>query len=51
MVELMSKIIQNAPAGHRGEGNSIEQKEDFVQLMEGKTGEEVICWLFWQGLK
>ena len=38
----MSKIIQNAPAGHRGEGNSIEQKEDFVQLMEGKTGEGAV---------
>lgn len=31
MVELMSKIIQNAPAGHRGEGNSIEQKEIYAQ--------------------
>ena len=32
MVELMSKIIRNALAERRGEGNRIEQKEVFVQL-------------------
>ena len=39
MVELMSKIIRNDPAGRLGEGNRIEQKEVFVQLGEGKQGE------------
>ena len=42
MVELMSKIIQNALAGHRGEGNSIEQKEDFVQFRGGRIGEGAV---------
>ena len=51
MVELMSKIIRNAPAGRLGEGNQIEQKEVFVQCRGGGLGEGVICWLFWQGLK
>lgn len=32
MVELMSKIIRNDPAGRRGDGNMIEQKYHFVQL-------------------
>ena len=35
MVELMSKIIRNAPAGRLGEGNRIEQKEVFVQFEMG----------------
>ena len=39
MVELMSKIIQNAPAGRLGEGNQIEQKEVFVQFRGGQAGE------------
>ena len=39
MVELMSKIIRNAPAGRRREGNQIEQKEVFVQLREGRARE------------
>ena len=33
MVELMSKIIRNDPAGRRGDGNMIEQKYHFVQLL------------------
>ena len=32
MVELMSKIIRNALAGRRGDGNLIEQNQVFVQL-------------------
>ena len=36
MIELMSKIIRNAPAGRLGEGNQIEQKEDFVQFGMGR---------------
>ena len=32
MVELMSKIIRNAQAGCRGDGNLIEQNDIFVQL-------------------
>ena len=53
MVELMSKIIRNAPAGRLGEGNRIEQKEVFVQFRGGELGEGIcwLCWLFWQGLK
>ena len=39
MVELMSKIIRNAPAVHRGEEKLIEQKEVFVQLREGRARE------------
>lgn len=39
MVELMSKIIRNAPAGRLGEGNQIEQKEVFVQLRGEGQGE------------
>lgn len=39
MVELMSKIIRNAPAGRLGEGNRIEQKEVFVQSRGGRAGE------------
>ena len=39
MVELMSKMIRNAPAGRRGDGNQIEQKEVFVQLRGGELGE------------
>ena len=39
MVELMSKIIRNAPAGRLGEGNRIEQKEVFVQFRGGQAGE------------
>lgn len=31
MVELMSKIIRNAQAGCRGDGNLIEQNDIFVQ--------------------
>lgn len=38
MVELMSKIIRNAPAGRLGEGNPIEQKEVFVQFREERPG-------------
>lgn len=39
MVELMSKIIRNAPAGRRGEENLIEQNVVFVQLRGGQAGE------------
>ena len=39
MVELMSKIIRNAPAGRLGEGNQIEQKEVFVQFRGEGQGE------------
>ena len=35
MVELMSKIIRNAPAGRLGGKNQIEQKEVFVQFRMG----------------
>ena len=34
MVELMSKIIRNAPAGRLWDGNQIEQKYHFVQLLK-----------------
>lgn len=39
MVELMSKIIRNAQAGCRGDGNLIEQNDIFVQLKEGRARE------------
>ena len=39
MVELMSKIIRNAPAGRRGGENLIEQKQSFVQLRGERAGE------------
>ena len=34
----MSKIIRNAQAGCRGDGNLIEQNDIFVQLKEGREG-------------
>ena len=42
MVELMSKIIRNAPAGRLGEGNQIEQNQVFVQLRGGRIGEGAV---------
>ena len=49
MVELMSKIIRNAQAGCRGDGNLIEQNDIFVQLREGRAREGGLFWrLFWQ---
>lgn len=42
MVELMSKIIRNAPAGRRGGENLIEQNVVFVQFGEGRIGEGAV---------
>ena len=42
MVELMSKIIRNAPAGRRGDENLIEQNVVFVQFGGERIGEGAV---------
>ena len=48
MVELMSKIIRNAQAGCRGDGNLIEQNDIFVHKCYYHLMEVIfLCVLVW----